>query len=138
MSVGCLLGLALLKIFDSRLVLRGAVVLAMGSVMLALLGPAATSAWAFASCGFFLSVMFSIVVSLGLNSVPHHHGALSGILCSGILGGAIVPLIVGAAGEVIGLRNAMFAVIVTLAYLLSISFWARPLVNNATWRTEPA
>lgn len=138
MSVGCLLGLALLKIFDSRLVLRGAVVLATGSVLLALFGSAETSAWAFASCGFFLSVMFSIVASLGLNSVPHHHGALSGILCSGILGGAIVPLIVGAMGEVIGLRYSLFAVFVTLGFLLSISFWARPLVNNATWRTEPA
>ena len=138
MSVGCLLGLALLKMFDSRLVLRGAVVLAMGSVLLALFGSAPTSAWAFAACGFFLSVMFSIVASLGLNSVPHHHGALSGILCSGIFGGAIVPLIVGAAGEVIGLRIALLAVMVTLGFLLSISFWARPLVNNATWRTEPA
>ncbi len=46
----------------------------------------------FPAAGFFLSVMWSIVFSLGLNSLDKHHGSFSGILCTGIIGGAIVPL----------------------------------------------
>lgn len=132
MSLGCLLGLGLLKLFDSRAVLAGFTVLAMGCVALALFGPANVSLWAFPASGFCLSVMFSIAFSLGLNSVPRHHGAFSGVLCTGILGGAVVPLIVGVLGDAFGLRAAMALVFLTLAYILSVSAWARPLVRNET------
>lgn len=132
MSLGCLLGLLLLKLLDSRVVLAGFTVLAIGSVALALFGPAGVSQLAFPASGFFLSVMFSVVFSLGLNSVPRHHGAFSGVLCTGILGGAVFPLIVGVLGDAIGLRAAMSTVFLTLAYILSASAWARPLVRNET------
>ena len=92
MSLGCLLGLALLKLLDSRVVLAVFTLAAMACLGFALHGSAATASLAFPACGFFLSVMFSVIFSLSLNSVREHHGALSGILCTGILGGAIVPL----------------------------------------------
>lgn len=76
--------------------------------------------------------MFSVIFSLSLNSVRQHHGALSGILCTGILGGAVVPLLVGLLGDWLGLKAALGTVFVTLAYILGISFWARPLVRNET------
>ncbi|WP_431050032.1 MFS transporter [Roseateles sp. L2-2] len=132
MSLGCLLGLGLLKLLDSRVVLAGFTVLAIGSVALALFGSAHVAQLAFPASGFFLSVMFSVVFSLGLNSVPHHHGAFSGVLCTGILGGAVVPLLVGLLGDAIGLRAAMSTVFLTLLYILSVSAWARPLVTNET------
>jgi fucose permease len=132
MSLGCLLGLGLLKLLDSRVVLAGFTVLAIGSVAIALFGPAGASQLAFPASGFFLSVMFSVVFSLGLNSVPRHHGAFSGVLCTGILGGAVVPMVVGVLGDAIGLRTAMSTVFLTLAYILSVSAWARPLVRNET------
>jgi fucose permease len=132
MSLGCLLGLLLLKLLDSKLVLAVFTLLAMACIAVALFGSAAVSPRALSAAGFFLSVMFSILFSLGLNSVPKHHGALSGILCSGILGGAIVPLLVGILGDAIGLRAAMSVVFLTLAYILAISVWAKPLVRNET------
>ena len=76
--------------------------------------------------------MWSIVVSLALNSVPHHHGTFSGILCTGIAGGAVVPLVIGGLGELFELRFAMLFLLLTLGYILSIGIWAKPLVNNAT------
>jgi fucose permease len=122
----------LLKLFDAKGVLRWFTLLAMVSVALALFGGREVSVRAFPACGFFLSVMFSIVFSLSLNSRASHHGALSGILCSGILGGALVPLLVGVLGDALGLRTAMTLVFLTLTYILSVSFWARPLVRNET------
>jgi fucose permease len=97
-----------------------------------LFGPANLSLFAFPTTGFCLSVMYSIVFSMALNSVPRHHGALSGILCTGILGGAIVPLIVGVLGDYIGLRSAMLALFVTLGFILSVCWWAQPLIRNET------
>lgn len=137
MSLGCVLGLLLLKLLDSRVVLALFSVAAMICLSFALFGSAAASLLAFPLCGFFLSVMFSIVFSLSLNSVQKHHGALSGILCTGILGGAIVPLLIGLLGDWLGLRTAMLVVFATLAYILGISVWARPLVPNETldWKS---
>ena len=132
MSVGCLLGLAILKLVDSKLVLRIFALLAIATVALALFGPSGLSLWAFPVAGFFLSVMFSIIFSLALNSVNKHHGSFSGILCTGIFGGALAPLIIGWIGDQIGLRSAMLFLFITLGYILSISFWAKPLINNKT------
>jgi len=132
MSVGCLLGLIILKLIDSKLALKVFTLLAMITVAIALFGPAEFSLWAFPLTGFFLSIMFSVIFSLALNSEDKHHGSFSGILCSGIFGGALVPLIIGWIGDQIGLRFAMLFLYITLGYILAIPFWAKPLVNNKT------
>lgn len=132
LTVGCILGLLLLKLMDSKLVLKifsGAAILGLTA---ALFGPAHIAVLAFPLVGFFASVMWSVIFSLALNSVKENHGALSGILCSGIVGGAIVPLIVGALGDLVGLKGGMFFLYITLGFIFSIGFWASPLVNNKT------
>lgn len=132
LTIGCFLGLVLLKFFDSRRVLIMFTVGAIISLLSGLFGPLNVALIAFPAAGFFASVMWSIVVSLALNSVPYHHGTFSGILCTGIAGGAVVPLIIGGLGELFELRFAMLFLLLTLGYVLSIGIWAKPLVNNAT------
>ena len=130
MSVGCLVGLFTLKLWDARDVLKVAGLLAIGFLLAALFGPAEVALVAFPPVGFSISVMFSIIMSLGLNSVDRYHGSFAGILCTGIAGGALGPLIVGWLGDWVGLRTALLFVCVTIAYIIGIAFWARPLVDN--------
>lgn len=132
MSLGCLVGLGLLKLLDSKHVLAIFCTLAIACLGFALFGPEAISQLAFPAAGFFLSVMFSVIFSLGLNSVDQYHGTFSGILCSGILGGAIVPLLIGMVADHFGLRSGMSLIFIPLLYILSVSAWARPLVRNQT------
>lgn len=132
MMGGTFVGLFLLKIADSRKVLVGFTVLAILSLVLALSGSADIALLAFPAAGFFVAVMWPIIFSLGMNSVKEHHGSLSGILVTGISGGAIMPLIVGSLGDVFGLKSGMMFLFIPLAFILSIGFWARPLVNNKT------
>lgn len=136
MSIGCLVGLLILKLFDSRLVLKLTTLVSIVILLIALYGTSKVSLWAFAALGFFLSVMYSIIFSLALNSEEKYHGSFSGILCTGIFGGALVPLIIGSLGDILGLRTALLFLLVTLGYIFSIAFWAKPLVNNKTlkWR----
>ena len=132
-----MLGLVLLKLVDSQLILRIFGVGAVACVLAALLGSAPVALIAFPLCGFALSVMWSIIFALALNSVAEHHGSFTGILCTGILGGALVPLAIGWLGDNIGLRGAMFLILALLAYIISIGFWARPLTRNETvWNRE--
>lgn len=130
-TLGCFIGLFLLKLFDSRSVL---VVFAAGAIItlsLALLGNIEIALITFPLTGFFLSIMWSVVFSLGMNSVPRHHGTFSGILCTGIVGGAVVPLIIGGIAELTGLKLAMMIMFITLGYILYIGLWARPIINNS-------
>lgn len=132
MTAGCLLGLLLLKLFDSRKILIGFSSAAIITLSIALFGSAKMSLYAFPLIGFFASVMWSIIFSLALNSVEKHHGSFSGILCTGIIGGAIVPLIVGVLGDLVGLRFGMVFLYLTLGYILIIGLWAKPLITNVT------
>jgi MFS transporter, FHS family, L-fucose permease len=131
MTAGCLLGMGLLKLFDSRRVLIGFSLGALCMLSLALFGPADVSRIAFPCIGFFASIMWPTLVSLGLNSVPQHHGPFAGILCSGIMGGALVPLVIGWLGDRYGLRFGMLFLYVTFGFVLSVGLWARPLIRNA-------
>jgi len=132
MTVGCALGLVLVKLFDSRKVLIGFAAVAILTLTTALGGGAMLSYYSFMTLGFCLSVMWSVIFSLALNSVGRHHGSFSGIICTAIVGGAFVSLAVGWLGERVGLRTGMLLLYVTLGYIFSIGFWAKPLVNNAT------
>ena len=132
LTLGCFLGLILLKFIDSKWVLRIFTLGAIVSLGVALVAPASIAMLAFPFSGFCLSVMWSIIFSLALNSIKKHHGTFAGILCTGIAGGAIVPLIVGTLGDVFGLKIGMLFLFITMTYILSISFWAKPLVNNQT------
>ncbi|MEX2593743.1 MAG: MFS transporter [Anditalea sp.] len=135
LTIGCLLGLILLKFLDSRKVLIFFTLGAIIALLVALFGNREMSIIAFPLTGFFSSVMWSIIFSLALNSVKSHYGTFSGILCTGIAGGALVPLIIGGLGELVGLRFSMLFLLITLGYILSIGIWARPLVTNATVRS---
>jgi fucose permease len=132
MSLGCVLGLGLLKLLDSKIVLRVFTLIAAAMLLAAVFGSREVALIAFPATGFFISVMFSVIFSLALNSSPDHHGAYSGILCSGIFGGALLPLIVGMVGDAWGLKTALVLLLVPLGFILSISFWAKPLIANET------
>jgi fucose permease len=132
MTAGGVVGLLLLKLMDSRKVLIGFTVAALVCLSVALFGSGPVALIAFPAVGFFASVMYPIIFSLALNSIDEHHGSFAGIMVTGIIGGAIVPLIIGGLGDALGLRTGMLVLYVTLGYILCIGFWAKPLITNQT------
>jgi fucose permease len=138
LTAGCLVGMLLLKLYDSRKILIAAAVGAMLCLSAALFGPAHISLLAFPAIGFFASVMWPILISLALNSVAEYHGSFSGILSTAIIGGAVVPLIIGRIGDFAGLRSGVAFLYLTYGYILSVGFWANPLIANATFNDKPS
>jgi fucose permease len=132
LTIGCGLGLGLLKLLDSRKVLIGTALGAMAALTAALFGNTSTALLAFPAVGFFASVMWPVIMSLALNSLSHSHGAFAGILCTAIIGGAVVPLWIGQIGDHFGLRSGLLLLYVTFGWILGVGFWARPLVQNQT------
>ena len=130
MTLGTFSGLFLLKKIDSRKILIFFTSASIISFVLAVFGPQKVSLILFPLIGFFISTMWSIIISLALNSMSKNHGAFSGILVSGIIGGAVFPLIIGILADFAGLKVGMTLLLIPLLFILSIGFWSRPLVNN--------
>ena len=136
MTAGCFAGMLLLKFFDSRKVLFAFSVGAIVSLTVALFGSGGAARFAFPIIGLFASVMWPVIISLALNSVSVHHGPFSGILCAAIMGGAVMPLLIGAVADALGLRAGMCLLYVTFGWILGVSVWARPLISNETIRNK--
>ena len=134
MTVGGILGLVLLKLFDSKVILKVFTVLTIFFLISALFGSASISLYSFQACGFFMSIMYPIIISLALNSLDEHHGSFAGILMSGIMGGAVVQVLIGFISDFASLKLAMCLNFVGLIFIFSIGIWAKPLVSNKTMR----
>ena len=130
--VGCLVGMFLLKFFESRKVLACLTICAIISLLLALHGDTNVSKIAFPLVGACESVMWPIIMSLALNSVTKHHEVLSGLMFTALIGGALGPVIIGNIGDLFGLKISLHYLFLPLLVVLSVAFWAKPLVVNKT------
>ncbi|MBR4802514.1 MAG: sugar MFS transporter [Bacteroidales bacterium] len=132
MLIGCIIGLLLLKLIDSKVLLRICGILAIVLLATALTTSSAKVALYTLPCvGFAMSLMYPIIFSLALNSVTKHHGSFAGILCSAIVGGAIGPLLVSLLSDAThSLRTGMCLIFLFILYIFLIGFWAKPLVKN--------
>ena len=112
--VGRFVGSALL-----RTVSPGRVLAAFAAAAVALLVVTATTSGAVAlvailAIGLCNSVQFATIFTLAIDGLGEHTAQGSGILCTAIVGGAIVPLAYGALADAVGVQPALLAL--TLCY----------------------
>ena len=67
--------------------------------------------------GFFNSIMFPTIFSLGVAELGPLTGSESGILNMAIVGGAILPLVQGAIADQIGIHHAFFIPVLCYFYI---------------------
>ena len=84
-------------------------------------GNADVSMWALLVVGFFNSIMFPTIFSLATKGLGRFTNAASGVLCTAIVGGAIVPVVQGWVADNYSL---MFSFIVSVVCYLYIAFFA--------------
>jgi fucose permease len=136
LTAGCFGGMLLLKLFDSRKVLAGLTIFAIVSLSFALFGKTGISKIAFPMVAAFESVMWPVILSLALNSVTKHHEVLSGFMFTASVGGALGPVVAGSMGDIFGLRISLSFLFLPLLIVLSVAFWAKPLVANKTFKRQ--
>jgi FHS family L-fucose permease-like MFS transporter len=74
--------------------------------------------WTILAVGLFNSIMFPTIFSLGEAELGPLTGSGSGILNMAIAGGAIVPLMVGAMADRVGLHRAYVVPVICYLYIL--------------------
>jgi MFS transporter, FHS family, L-fucose permease len=124
-GTGRLVSGAVLNKFGSRRILRIYSFLALAFLLVANFGTKNMTAVGFAACGFFTSVLFTLIFSGTINSFSENQGTISGILCTAILGGALVPPLVGLVGDRFNMHAAMLVPAACFTYVFGLALFGR-------------
>jgi FHS family L-fucose permease-like MFS transporter len=116
--VGRFLGAPLLRRFKPGYLLGICAICAVALVTTSMLSGGATAMWAILAVGFFNSIMFPTIFSLGVAELGSLTGSGSGLLNMAIVGGAILPVVQGAIADRIGIHHAFFLPAICYVYIL--------------------
>jgi MFS transporter, FHS family, L-fucose permease len=116
--VGRFLGAGLLRKFKAGHLLGAFAICTSSLVTLSMFTDGHFAMWSILAVGFFNSIMFPTIFSLGVAELGPLTGNGSGILNMAIVGGAIVPLLQGAIADRIGIHHAFFVPVICYLYIL--------------------
>ncbi len=121
--VGRLLGSwVLTKIKSGRLLggfgFAGAVLLA---VSMASSGQVAI--WTLVLCGFFNSIMFPNIFALGIAGLGPMTSKGSGLIMTAVVGGAVIPFLIGAAADKMGIQHSFVIPIFCYLFIAYYGLW---------------
>lgn len=116
--VGRFLGAALLRRFKPQSLLALCATLAAILVTFSMLSDGRAAMWSILAVGFFNSIMFPTIFTLGVAELGPLTGNGSGLLNMAIVGGAILPLIQGVIADRIGLHHAFFVPVICYLFIL--------------------
>ena len=117
---GRFIGSYLTKIFQAGKVLSCFALVAILLIFLSAFSNGLISMWSILAVGLFNSIMFPTIFTLSLNGLGDLKPKGSGLLCTGIVGGAIIPPLYGLLTDFMGFKIAL--VILSLCYLYIANF----------------
>ncbi len=85
----------------------------------------------FALVGYFTCASFTSIFSATIQSFDKNHGAISGILCTAIVGGAFLGFLVGFIGDLINIQVAMLINVLAFFYVFVLAIWGKGKLNIA-------
>ena len=130
--VGRLVGSFVLDRIPGKTAIMIYISLAAVSLYFALTGDINQALWAFPAIGFFISIMFPTIYSTATNSfAPEYSSAISGILCTAIIGGAVIGPAMAYVAELTQGSNpvpnwaaGLSLAFVCYAYIFALGFFA--------------
>ena len=75
----------------------------------------------FSLTGLFTCASFTLIFSGAIQSFETNHGTISGILCTAIIGGAILGGLVGVVGEARGMKLGMMVNLLAFLYVFLLA-----------------
>lgn len=116
--VGRFIGSGLLQKMRTGGLLGACAICAAILVTVSMLTTGHVAMWSIILVGFFNSIMFPSIFTLGVAELGPLTGDGSGLLIMAIVGGAIIPLAQGAIADSIGIHHAFFLPIICYLYIL--------------------
>jgi FHS family L-fucose permease-like MFS transporter len=116
--IGRFLGAPVLRRFKAAHVLALCAVAAAALVATSMMTGGHTAMWVMLTVGFFNSIMFPTIFSLGVAELGPLTGNGSGLLNMAIVGGAVLPVIQGVIADHFGLHHAFVLPVICYLYIL--------------------
>ena len=116
--VGRFIGSALLQKMSTRGLLGICAVCAAALVAISMLTTGHAAMYSIILVGFFNSIMFPSIFTLGVAELGPLTGDGSGVMIMAIVGGAIIPVAQGAIADRIGIHHAFFLPVLCYLYIL--------------------
>ncbi|HEX4284373.1 MAG TPA: sugar MFS transporter [Terracidiphilus sp.] len=79
--------------------------------------------WAIVACGFFNSIMFPNIFALGIAGLGPMTSKGSGLIMTAVVGGAIVPALIGVAADKLGIQQAFFIPAFCYIFIAYYGLW---------------
>ncbi|PKV52398.1 FHS family L-fucose permease-like MFS transporter [Aquimarina sp. MAR_2010_214] len=125
--IGRFIGAHLTKIIKPAKVLS---FFAIGAVLLILVSISTSgfiAMWSILAVGLFNSIMFPTIFSLSIEGLDDLKPQASGVLCTMIVGGAIIPPLFGLLSDQTGFKTALILVLICYIYIV---FYGRRKANS--------
>jgi len=115
--VGRFVGSAVQRKIKPNVVLTFNALAAAVLVIVSMLSFGQLAMWSILAVGLFNSIMFPTIFTLAIDGLGKHTGQASGILCTAIVGGALIPLLQGYFADTIGIHYAFFIPVLCYMYI---------------------
>jgi FHS family L-fucose permease-like MFS transporter len=115
--IGRFVGAAVMRYVDDGKALAFNAAIAIVLLLVTVFSTGHVAMWSVLAIGLFNSIMFPTIFSLALHGLGRYTSQGSGILCLGIVGGAILPVIQGGLADTIGIHLAFLMPIICYVYI---------------------
>lgn len=126
--VGRFLGTPLLAKFSPANVMGTFVASAIALILISMNTSGDIALWSILLVGFFNSILFPTIFSQSINTLKRGSEKASGLLCTAIVGGAVIPLLQGIVADHFNLRISFILPVICYGYLF---FFSRYLKKTA-------
>jgi MFS transporter, FHS family, L-fucose permease len=123
--VGRFIGSFLLRLFAPGKVLACAAAAVIVLLTISANSAGLVSGWSLLAIGLFNSIMFPTIFTLASEGLGTRAAEGSGVICMAIVGGAIVPLVMGNAADLWGLKHALVVPAACYLTILGFGWFAR-------------
>jgi FHS family L-fucose permease-like MFS transporter len=130
--VGRLLGSWVLTKIKSGRLLGGFGFAAALFVVISMVTTGQVAIWSIVICGFFNSIMFPNIFALGIKGLGPMTSKGSGLIMTAVVGGAIVPLALGAAADKFGIQHAFVIPLICYLFIAYYGLWGSKPTRTVT------
>ena len=115
--IGRLVGAVLMNYIASTKYLAANAVIAIVMIIVSMNTSGSVAMWSILAVGFFNSIMFPTIFTLAVKGLGAMTSKGSGLVCQGIVGGALVPLIQGVVADSIGIQLSFVVPMMCYIYI---------------------
>jgi MFS transporter, FHS family, L-fucose permease len=101
-------------------------------VLVSMFSSGQVAIWSIVLCGFFNSIMFPNIFALGIAGLGPMTSKGSGLIMTAVVGGAIVPYLIGKLADAVGIQHAFIIPAICYLFIAYYGLWGSKPARSVT------